>query len=411
MNEIKLGYAIDSANEIKIKSGHMVITGVSNLSGKTTALESFLKSSGNKAVVFSTKIGEKSFLNCNKIRPLLKEKNDWQTVQNLIESTMNEKIGKSERSILITLCKETKGKTLLEFKSIVDSRLKEKISTFEKRMLINLQAYLEIIVPKIHKLKFSESLDLKNGINVINLERFDDEIQNLIISNVLDEVLNYHDGVTIVIPEAWKFLPQNSNTSCKKSAERFIRQSATNENYLWIDSQSLTGVDKNILKQMPNWILGYQSEKNEVRRTIDQIPLPKEQKPHEDQIMMLGKGMFIYASRDITSKIYAQPFWLDDDTAIKIATGKISINDLDVNKIQRNYWSNNKKISETTTDNSKDTIKKEEDEFATYRKNSEKTISELKEKLDDALYENAEMKMKLTNDVDVVYTSFGTEKR
>ena len=119
---------------------------------------------------------------------------------------------------------------------------------------------------------------------------------------------------------------------CKNSVDEFIRQGATNHNYLWIDSQDMTGVDKIPLKQISEWILGYQSEKNEVKHTLDQIPLPKTNKPKEEDIMMLGTGIFYYASRDFTTKLYVQPFWLDDEKAIQIAKGELKISEIDAPK-------------------------------------------------------------------------------
>ena len=60
-NEILLGYEIKTAKPVKIKPSHLIVTGVTQLSGKTTTLETLIKRSGLKAIVFKTKIGERSF--------------------------------------------------------------------------------------------------------------------------------------------------------------------------------------------------------------------------------------------------------------------------------------------------------------------------------------------------------------
>jgi len=333
-SKIKLGYEIGTGKEINISPSHLMVTGLSQKAGKTTALESFIKRSGSKAIVFRTKIGEKSFLDGTIIPPYFKEKSDWQYIESLIEATMKEKVGKLDRAVIIKLSKLTNGKSLLDFKKVVDNRLEEKIGTFESMLLTNLQAYLEIVLPKLQTIQFSNTLELVNGLNIINLERFsrDTEVQSLIIASVLEEVLHNHKDVVIIIPEAWKFIPQQRGSPCKNIVEEFIRQGATNHNYLWIDSQDMTGVDKIPLKQISEWILGYQSEKNEVKHTLDQIPLPKANKPKEEDIMMLGTGIFYYASRDLTTKLYVQPFWLDDDKAIQIAKGELKISEIDAPK-------------------------------------------------------------------------------
>lgn len=333
-SKIKIGYEIGTGKEISISPSHLMVTGLSQKAGKTTALESFIKSSNAQAIVFRTKVGEKSFLDGTIISPYFKEKSDWQYIESLIEATMKERVGKLDRAIIIKLSKLTNGKSLLDFKKVVDNRLEEKIGTFESMLLTNLQAYLEIVLPKLQTIQFSNTLELVNGLNIINLERFsrDTEVQSLIIASVLEEVLHNHKDIVIIIPEAWKFIPQQRGSPCKNIVEEFIRQGATNHNYLWIDSQDMTGVDKIPLKQISEWILGYQSEKNEVKHTLDQIPLPKASKPKEEDIMMLGTGIFYYASRDLTTKLYVQPFWLDDEKAIQIAKGELKISEIDAPK-------------------------------------------------------------------------------
>ena len=211
MKNIKLGYEIGTGNPVQIKPSHLIVTGVTQLSGKTTTLESLIQRSGLRAIVFRTKIGEKSFLKGTIIPPYFKDRSDWQFIQGLVEATIKEKLRSFERAKIIQICKQTGGKSLLEFKKKVDERLLEpKLNAFEKDILTNLQAYLEIVLPKLQSISFSNELELVEGINIIDLERFsrDNEVQSLIIRSVADEVLNNFKGVVLVLPEAWKFLPQ-----------------------------------------------------------------------------------------------------------------------------------------------------------------------------------------------------------
>lgn len=330
--KIKLGYEMETGKLVEFSADHIIVTGMTQLSGKTTTLESLVKESKKKAIVFRTKIGEKSFLDGTIIPPYFKDRSDWKFIKGMVESTMKMRIDKFEQATIINLCKETGGNSLLDFKKKVDQKLGEKISANAKVTLTNLQAYLEEVVPKLQTITFSNTLDLVEGLNIINLERFsrDSQVQGLIIASVLDEVLYNHKDVIVLIPEAWKFIPQERGSPCKLALEEFIRQGATNRNYIWIDSQDMSGVDKGPLKQISTWILGYQSEKNEVKHTLEQIPLPNSQKPKADDIMRLGMGIFYLATREETVKTYVQPWWLDDDKiAIKIAKGKMKVTDID----------------------------------------------------------------------------------
>ncbi len=329
---IKLGYEVGTGEEVFIKNSHVIVTGLTQEAGKTTTLEAMIKRSKAKAIVFKTKVGEKSFLSGTMIPPYFKDQSDWQFIQGLIEATIKERVGSSARSKIIQLSKRTDGNSLLGFKKKVDERLLEKIGVSEKDILINLQAYLELVIPKLQSINFSEKLELSDGMNIIDLERFsrDPEVQSLIIKSVLEEVLHNHKNVVVVIPESWKFIPQSRGNPCKESIMSFIKQGATNKNFIWIDSQDMSDVDKSPLKQISTWILGYQSEINEVKHTIDQIPLSKNLKPKPEDIQSLGKGIFYLATRESTKKVYVQPFWLDDERAKKISMGELKIEDLDI---------------------------------------------------------------------------------
>lgn len=332
MNLVKLGYEIGSGKEIKISPSHLIVTGATQKAGKTTTLESLIMRSGKKAIVFRTKIGEKSFLNGTVIPPYFKDRSDWQFIQGLIEATIKERLRSFERAKIIQLCKQSGENSLLDFKKKLDQRLLEpKLNNFEKDILTNVQAYLDIVIPKLQTIQFSKELNLVEGLNIIDLERFsrDVEVQSLIIRSVLEEVLYNYKDVIVVIPECWKFIPQDRGSPCKLIVEEFIRQGATNRNFIWLDSQDMAGVDKTPLKQITEWILGYQPEFNEVNHTLKQIPLPKSQKPKAEDIMSLGTGIFYYATREFTTRVYIQPFWLDDEKSKDVALGKLDITKLD----------------------------------------------------------------------------------
>ncbi len=381
---IKLGYEVGTGDEVFVKNSHVIVTGLTQEAGKTTTLEAMIKRSKARAIVFKTKVGEKSFLSGTMIPPYFKEQSDWQFIQGLIEATIKEKVGTSARSKIIQLSKQTDGSSLMGFKKRVDERLLEKIGVSEKDILINLQAYLELVIPKLQSINFSETLELADGMNIIDLERFsrDPEVQSLIIKSVLDEVLHNHKNVVVVIPESWKFIPQSRGNPCKESIMSFIKQGATNKNFIWIDSQDMSDVDKSPLKQISTWILGYQSEINEVKHTIDQIPLPKNLKPKPDDIQSLGKGIFYLATRESTKKVYVQPFWLDDERAKKIAMGDLKIEDLDAPESVTPFAVAKKKetrVSEQSTVDFTETTKRFNAEMNEIRGDFFKKLEEIQE--------------------------------
>ena len=296
------------------------MSGITQESGKTTCLNALIKRGKFKAILFKTKVGEKAITEGTIISPYYKDEFDWEYATELLESSRKEKL-KFERSWIIKYSKT--AKTLLEFKHNIDNALAEsKLRELEKSVLITLQAYLDKILPELQYAPLSNTLDLQEGINIMDLERFKEETQSLIIRSVLNEVLKNCKNTVCVLPECWKYLPERLGSPVKRPAESFIRQGATNNNYLFLDSQDLTGVSKTILKQVSNWILGYQREINEIKRTLDQIPLPKRQKPKPEDIASLKVGHFIVATSEFTNHCYLQPTWVSDKVAKNIAMGK-----------------------------------------------------------------------------------------
>jgi len=324
--KIKLGFEVQTGKQVDIDLSHLIATGITQLAGKTVTLESLLKRSGLKGIVFKTKIGERGFSDGKVVAPFFKERSDYEFVKSLIEAYSREKLF-IEKGTLMELCKGSKN--LNEIKDRTDENLlNPKTKGIKREIYIRLQHYLEALIPQIQNANFTSKLVIENGINIMDLVKFTEEAQSLIIESVVSEVLKSKTKTIIVIPEAWKFIPQKYNNPCKRVVESFIRQGATNQNYIWIDSQDMAGVDKIPLKQISTWILGYQSERNEVKHTLDQLPPPDRIKPQVKDIMTLGTGFFYYASRALTTKVYVQPYWLSDEQAIEIAVGTISVEDV-----------------------------------------------------------------------------------
>ena len=92
IEKIKLGYEIESGEEVSISPSHLIVTGITQLSGKTTTLEALIKRSGLKAIVFKTKVGEKSFTQGTEVPPFFKDRSDYEFVKSLIEAYAKEKL-------------------------------------------------------------------------------------------------------------------------------------------------------------------------------------------------------------------------------------------------------------------------------------------------------------------------------
>jgi hypothetical protein len=55
---IFIGFEIKTGKKVEIPLAHLIVTGITTLSGKTTTIEALIKRSGLRAIIFKTKVGE-----------------------------------------------------------------------------------------------------------------------------------------------------------------------------------------------------------------------------------------------------------------------------------------------------------------------------------------------------------------
>jgi hypothetical protein len=314
---ILLGYEIGSGEPVEIPLRHMVVTGQTQEAGKTTTLEALIVRSGVKAVAFVTKRGEGSFSDARVVPPYFREQADWKYVASILEASRREKL-KFERSWIIRASKG--ARSLADVHRNVRKAL-ETAKGIHADVYLTLDAYLEDVVPQIEQVQWAKRVELSAGLNVMDLTKISEDMQHLVIRSTIEWVLNHESNTVVVVPEAWKFIPQGRGTPVKLAAEAYIRQAAGLGNYLWLDSQDIAGVEKMILKSVPVWILGVQRESNEIKRTLAQIP-EGIVKPKPAEIATLRIGQFYSCHGSTTVKVYVQPAWMTDhQTAIGIAMG------------------------------------------------------------------------------------------
>lgn len=317
--KILLGFD-GTAKLVYLREGHTVITGLTQESGKTTGLEALVARGKIRAISFITKRGEKGFTGQRMIQPYFKEQRkgeyiDWQYVQDILESTMGEKM-KWERSYIINASKSAKS---LEdvYQNIRASREKA-TRGFDLSVFTNLSAYFEIVLPQIEERQFASKLSLKKGFNVMDLTDMTDEMQSLVIQSTMEYIYRRMKNVVVIIPEAHKFIPQGFKNPVKPIAQRYIREGAAIKNFLWIDSQETVSVDKTILKQCSNWIMGYQQERNEIKNVRENLG-KRAVKPED--IMNLKLGHFIARINRKIHFVYVWPDGVPEEMAKEIALG------------------------------------------------------------------------------------------
>jgi hypothetical protein len=320
---VTLGFEVGSGKPVSIPLRHMVVTGQTQEAGKTTTLEALIGRAGVPAIAFVTKRGEHSFADGRRIAPYFRERADWQFVASVLEATMRERL-RFERAWIMRASKG--ARTLADVHRNV-RRLMESAKGLSADVYLTLDAYLEIVVPRVASVRFASTLDLLPGLNVLDLsdrDRFPPELQGLVMRSVLEWIYERADGTITIIPEAWEFLPQGRGSPVKLSAVELIRKGAGLSNYVWLDSQDIGGVDKELLRSCPVWLLGVQREANEIKRVLENIPAGIA-KPKASDVATLQRGQFYACFGETVVKTYVQPAWMVQAEAVGIARGTLAI--------------------------------------------------------------------------------------
>ena len=349
VDKVLLGFTFPAGEPYYLPLHHTGITGMSDLSGKTTASEAIhrrseIVSKDRKSLIFLTKRGEKTYANAFSISPYYKERFDWEYMRGLLEATMKERL-KFETPWIVRISKQTQleiarqGKSFLApgeavqvFRKILGSLLTDErhLKGIDRDMYTLLAAYIDKVLPTLLKVghKFTSQLTLQPGMNVMNLTEWytQTEIQMLLIRSCMEKILTDMNNVTLGLPEAWKMLPQGRNTPVKLFFEQFIREGATNGNFLLVDAQDLGGVDKETLRQVSLWLIGKMMQFDEVKRLLAQIPGAERLDIKAETIQKLTLGHFIVVNgiENTITQVYVWPHGVPQEMAIDVAKGKLS---------------------------------------------------------------------------------------
>lgn len=312
---ITLGYEIGTGECVAVPLRHLAVTGQTQESGKTTTLEALVTRSERRAIAFVTKRGEGGFTLGRRIAPFFQERADWEYVQSILESTFHERM-KFERAWIVRACKG--AKTLAEVQRNITGLMQGAKRSMDADMYMLLNEYLGKVVPLIARLPKSPRIDLVPGLNVMDLLDYPEELQMLVMASTLRWIHTSEKDVIVVIPEAWKFVPQSRKTPVRSEVERLVREGAGLKNYIWLDSQDIAGVDKILLRAASVWIIGVQREMNELKRAIGNMPAGIK-RPNASAVAQLGVGEFFACWHDQLKRVYVQPSWMTADGARRIS--------------------------------------------------------------------------------------------
>jgi hypothetical protein len=316
---VRVGYQVPGGDEVLVPFQHIAIYGLTQQAGKTTLLEGLISRAGGTVLVLRTGRNEIPFASAHRSRPFFRERYDWRYVEGLLWTFLQER----PKIYRTWVMRATQGaRSLADVHQKILSAAKKATRGWDQDLLFQLDHYFAEILPGLERLRFGSTLELYPGaVNVMDLESTSSAVQQLVVGAVLDHLLSQppKGGCIVVLPEARDFLPSDRSTPAKLAADQFVRRGAKLQLYLWLDSQSLTGVDQQIVRNFGLSLHGRQTSDLEIKRIVkaaDHGLRPKD-------VKNLGLGQFLLEDRNGVRRVYAQPAWMTELTAREVARGTL----------------------------------------------------------------------------------------
>jgi len=325
---ILLGFEVGTGEAVYIDPDHLLETGLTQQSGKTTALNALISRSKRRAIAFRTKRGEIDWVVAKHLQPFYTQPKqrggfiDWEYVESILEAHLGERV-KFERRWIMQVCESAESLKEVYANSL---RLeKESKHFFDKGQFYLLSNYFEKILPQLESREWATTLPLVEGVNLMDLEDMSFEMQCLVIERVMDYVLTSMKNVIIVLPEARVFIPLSAKTPVTKTAVKMASEGAVLEVDLWVDSQTYSSINSEVRKQCGTQLHGVQMDNNEAKTITDL--LDKKWKPR--QLKSLKLGHFFVKTKDKRYKhVYVLPAGISEEDGIAVATGKLRVEEI-----------------------------------------------------------------------------------
>jgi hypothetical protein len=331
MNDtVFLGYEMGTGRHVNIPIRHMVVTGITQESGKTTTLEALAGRSGRPVLCFRTKRGEEAFATARTIPARVVPSAEWPDVESLLLAMLShagtQETLKSMRYTLVRACES--AASLADVSKNLAVMMCEEKTESARRQAYLLNSYLQSIMEDLRAAGDSVSiaapaagagqvdvhteveLDLQPGVQCMDVSGLPYYLQAAAIAYALDWIGEHAEGVVTIIPEAWEMLPRDHATPCRLAAERLLRKGACCGNVLWLDAQDLAALYPPARKACSVYLLGVQRADMEVARTLRHLRSAV-RCPTAEQIMELQRGWFYRSGGEEMDLVYVQPAWLD----------------------------------------------------------------------------------------------------
>lgn len=314
---IAFGFELGTGRAVLLPQGHMLVSGLTQQSGKSTVLRALAARSGSRVIAFETKPDTEDWLpHGRKIPVMIQGTLDELDLLELLQKQADFGM-KSEFPTLIDMC--AGAKDLYVVQERVNQRLNppppppgekpRKVHHAERNALKILDLLLRRIIEDLGKVETTDRLELRRGLNVMDLRALQEESQQLVVKSVCEWLYARASNVIVILDEAQMYIPGAARSAARHSVKKILAGKAGKKVFVWMASQAITSISADCLKNVSIHLLGKQTEKNEVQRALDLMSLPDNLKPKEHEIHQLQIGWFYVNAGTTVSKAYSWPAW------------------------------------------------------------------------------------------------------
>jgi len=317
-----VGYEVGTAKPIVVPVFFMLVTGQTQLSGKTTllkALASQVVDEGFTVLIIDSKTNYNDYENFGvSVQVCLRESTDPLILLGLLESIFERKMTK-EYATLITCCEG--AQSLEDIYRNAETLAADSNPGFQQNACKMIMDILARLQEQTRMFKTVPELTLNEGkINRMSINDFMISGQQMIVKTVFEDALPKYKKLILILDEASRFLPQKWGSACQKAVQAYVTQGGITKQFMWIGTQFLATTSKDAMKTMDVKLLGRQSHNTECEHTLALIPYGKGTFTN-DSIMRLKVGHFIVVNPNSVTTAYACPEYADPEECQEVALG------------------------------------------------------------------------------------------
>jgi hypothetical protein len=334
--KVKIGYGVPDGEEVYLPV-HQTFIDASTGAGKTVLLKSLAVRVANEnpeyRILLIDSKDERDFEDFHRDIPLcFLETTEPLVLRDLMSAILTADMMYYFDSIIEQATFDTLGEL---YKSL-DGKIKAadkgelKIHGKELGKLRVIWYALRKLTTLLNRPDISPDLQLSEGINVMNLSmpkfkevNYKTAFQQLMVRSTILHLGEFRK-VLFFIDEAHKWFPQKWSSVVKQPASELVAEGRGGERWIFIADQASSKVDKEPLKPCHNWIIGMQKQPHEVEDAMEMLSdLDMEVPIKARDVKNLRTGFFWVVTDDYVRQVYAQPWWLPDEVAARVAKGEL----------------------------------------------------------------------------------------